>query len=236
MQIELKHHQGPLTLDAIFTLTQPWTVLFGPSGSGKTTILRAIQGFVRPDHGKLTLASTPILNTATRLFVPPYQRPVRSAGQSPRLFPNMTVAENIRYGVPIATLASTPALLDEILHLFRLEPLATKQPQALSGGEKQRVSVARATASAVATPNALLLLDEPFTGLDYTLRDTLATDLQSWLAQRRTPVLSVTHDIGEAFLLQAEVLRLEAGRITHQGPTNQVLAPERTRLLTRLHS
>jgi molybdate transport system ATP-binding protein len=232
LQVQIRHHQGPLELDATFALARPWTVLFGPSGSGKTTILRAIQGFIRPDHGQITLASTQVLNTGTHLFLPPHRRPVRSAGQSPRLFPNMTVTGNIRYGAPTAN----PTLLDEILHLFRIESLVAKSPQALSGGERQRVSVARAVASAVTIPGTLLLLDEPFTGLDYTLRDALATDLQCWLTERQTPVLSVTHDIGEAFLLQAEVLRLESGRIAAQGPTHQVLAQERTRLLDQLHA
>jgi molybdate transport system ATP-binding protein len=231
LHVAFKHRQGPLTLDVTFALTQPWTVLFGPSGSGKSTILRVISGLLQPSRGTVRLHDQLLLDIAAKVAVPPHRRLVRSTAQAAHLFPNMTVEQNIRYGLA-PTAAS--ALIPEILDLFRIAALARKSPAALSGGEQQRASVARAVASAVTTPHALLLLDEPFSGLDLPLRDTLVQALKTWLAHHETPVLSVTHDVSEAFLLNAEVIRLHEGEVVEQGPAKQVLAPERQRILDHL--
>lgn len=236
LQVDIKHRQGPLAIEVGFALTEPWTVLFGSSGSGKTTILRTIMGFVRPDVGKIVLGSGQVLVDRTaRLFVPPHWRGVRSAGQSARLFPGKTVRQNVTFGTGWSSKPDEARnLVDEVLQLFRIDTLAEKMPEALSGGEQQRVSVARAVASAVTNSGALLLLDEPFTGLDFALRDELMLELQTWLREWKTPVLSVTHDVGEAFLLDAEVIRMAEGRVVEQGPVEQVLARERERLRGQL--
>ncbi len=226
----MQHSQGRLTFHLAFTVDAPWTVLFGPSGSGKTTILRTIAGFVHPKSAEVKLAGTPLVDTASGIFVAPHLRPLRSAGQTARLFPGQTVRENIRYGM-------TPdaAIEETVLHLFRIAHLAEKLPRQLSGGEQQRVSVARAAASAVSAKSQLLLLDEPFAGLDYTLRDALVVELQEWLQRCGVSVLSVTHDVGEVFLLNAEVIQVSEGRILAQGSAAEVLAAERNRLLNQLH-
>lgn len=224
---ELRHRQGHLALDVRFTLTQPWTVLFGSSGSGKTTILRSITGFVRPRQGRIVLRDETLLDTNAAIFVSPHRRPVRSAGQAARLFPGMSVRENLLYG--IGSLRVTDEIMQAIIRCFRIETLLQKFPHQLSGGEQQRVSGARATLSAI-TSDALLLLDEPFAGLDLPLRDAIVPDLKELLTHWQTPVLSVTHNVSEAFLLGAEVMRLVEGRIVEQGSVEQVLAPERQRL------
>jgi molybdate transport system ATP-binding protein len=147
------------------------------------------------------------------------------------LFPNMTVRENVAYGVS----GSSTQIIEDALQRFRLEGLADSMPWKLSGGERQRVAVARAAASAVTVAGkGLLLLDEPFAGLDLRLRDELLEDLRSWLAVMKLPVLSVTHDVGEAFQLAAEVIRFSDGRVLRQGPVEVVLADERERLLNQL--
>ena len=233
----MQHRQGALTFDAAFHLTEPWTVLFGPSGSGKTTILRAIAGLMRPTAGRIVLHSA-ATNTPNTLFdsvtgtsLPAYRRGVRLAAQVAALFPNMTVRQNIAYGVP----AKSTEIVEEALQRFRLTGLAESMPWKLSGGERQRVAVARAAASAITvTGNSLLLLDEPFAGLHLPLRDELLDDLRGWLAAKKTPVLSVTHDVGEAFQLDAEVIKFSDGRVLQQGPVETVLAEERTRLLEQL--
>jgi molybdate transport system ATP-binding protein len=234
LTLELRHRLGALSLDVAFELTHPWTILFGPSGSGKSTILRAIAGLIRPEHAKITLRRRNehqiVADTSAKILVSPHQRFVRWSAQRPALFPHMTVRDNLRF----ATAASPDRDLTIASHLerFHIAHIANRLPDKLSGGEQQRASIARAACS---SEGRLLLLDEPFTGLDATLRDELVADLQSFLAETGTPVLSVTHDISEAFQLNAEVLKLHSGRITAQGPAAIVLAEERTRLLAQLN-
>ena len=237
LRAKIRHRLGALVLDVAFELTQPWTVLFGPSGSGKTTVLRAIGGFVRPDAGRIVagLNQMILVDTDARIFVPPHERPVRTAGQTARLFPHMTIRRNVSYG---AGGDSDPEkrrrLVDEVLELFCLSAFAERMPHDLSGGERQKVLVARAAASAVTEGKNLLLLDEPFNGLDLRVRDELLEELHQWLSRWKTPVLSVTHDVGEAFQLGAEVIKIAEGRVVQQGPVATVLADERARLMEQL--
>jgi len=237
LTVKIEHRVGALALNAAFQLTQPWTVLFGPSGSGKSTILRAIAGFVKPDAGRI-LRSTVLVDRAAGIFVPAHARPVRSAGQSARLFPNLSVRQNLVYGNGWRSKPDeAKALATEVMKFFRLTTRADSMPYELSGGESQRVSVARAVVAAATFDEpgkALLLLDEPFSGLDLQLRDELLLELRIWLSQRQIPVLSVTHDIGEAFQLQAEVLKIADGRVAAQGPVADVLSEERLRLMEQL--
>jgi molybdate transport system ATP-binding protein len=231
---------GTVSLDVSFALTQPWTVLFGPSGSGKTTVLRAIAGFVRPDAGSIGRGESLWLDRASGVFVPAHLRPVRSAGQTARLFPNMTVRSNAVYGLGWSTRPDDARkVVEETMSLFRLQGLFDRKPHELSGGEKQRVSVARAVLSAVTFDGpgtALLLLDEPFSGLDYAMRDELVDGLREYLVRSKIPVLSVTHDVGEAFQLGAEVIRIADGRVVQQGPVSDALKDERLRLMGQLKS
>jgi molybdate transport system ATP-binding protein len=240
LTVKMKHRVGTVSLDISFVLTQPWTVLFGPSGSGKTTVLRAIAGFVRPDAGVIVRGRSVLVDRASGVFVPAHLRPVRSAGQAARLFPNMTVRSNAAYGLGWSTKPDDASkVVEEAMRLFRLQDLFDRKPHELSGGEKQRVSVARAVISAVTFDGpgtALLLLDEPFSGLDYEMRDELADGLREYLVRWKIPVLSVTHDIGEAFQLDAEVIRIAEGRVVQQGPVSDALKDERRRLMTQLKS
>lgn len=240
LMVRIEHRVGALLLDVSFALTQPWTVMFGPSGSGKTTILRAIAGFVRPDTGRIVCGQDVLIDCAAKIFVPTHARPVRSAGQMARLFPHMTVRRNILYG---SGWTSRPAdeleLADQVLTLFNLSGLAERMPRDLSGGERQRVSVARAVISALTfreSDTALLLLDEPFSGLDSVMRDELLAKLREWLDRWKTPVLSVTHDVGEAFQLGAEVVKIADGKVAQHGPVGEVLSEERRRLMEQLHA
>jgi molybdate transport system ATP-binding protein len=244
--------RGTVRLDIALELRAPWTVLFGPSGSGKSTILRAACGltphlqtsFHRHEAGEAQeLTTTPI-----------YQRHIAYAPQGAAIFPHLTVRENIAYssfalGSKKPTLfprdsrrdsaspaamrasASKPTekadLIDTAIELFLLGAMIHRQPRSLSGGERQRVALARA----FAVPNAsLMLLDEPFTGIDRRMRDSLLPRMIERAASLNIPVVSVTHDVEEALLLEAEVIRLSAGRITTRGPARDVLYEERTRM------
>jgi molybdate transport system ATP-binding protein len=234
LNVTMQYPLGGMVLDVEFVLTAPWTVLFGPSGSGKTTVLRAIAGLVRPKDGQV------LMDSATGKFIPAYKRPVRSAAQMAWLFPHKTVRQNLMYGNGWpAKPAQALEIAEETMSLFRLRDLADRSPVELSGGERQRASVARAVVSAVTFEGqgqALLLLDEPFTGLDAALRDELLSGLRDWLTRWKIPVLSVTHTLGEAFQLQAEVIKIADGRVVEQGPVETVLAKERQRLLQQLRA
>jgi molybdate transport system ATP-binding protein len=240
--VKLKHRLGAVALDVDFRLTEAWTVLFGPSGSGKTTVLRAIAGFVKPDEGRIIHGPMDrvLTDTQNRIFVPTHLRPIRMAAQAARLFQNMSVEENVAYGM---NWGSHPVderqVLQEVLEKMRLTTLAKRRTEGLSGGERQRASVARAIAATIAydrTDKPLLLLDEPFAGLDAILRDELVITLREWLRKWKISVLSVSHDPAECYLLDASVIRIAEGQVVDQGPVERVLAEERRRLLERLRA
>lgn len=219
---------GALEMDVAFRLSAPWTCLFGASGSGKTTILRVISGLARPQRGRIALGEWIWCDVESGIWVPPHRRAVRCAMQQAWLFPG-TVRYNVGYA---GTVREHKGQVDEVLERFDLKRLAEIDVRRLSGGERQRVSVARAVTAAVfgEVPVGLLLLDEPLAGMDMALRDQFALELRSWLRERAVTVLSVTHDVGEAFLLGAEIIRIVDGRVVSQGPVEEVLAEERLRL------
>jgi molybdate transport system ATP-binding protein len=245
----MEHRLGALRVDVEFALTQPWTILFGPSGCGKTTILRAIAGLLRPDVGRIVSISRPdtdwerrrpVVETASGFFLPTHKRRIAMAAQKPNLFPHLTVRENVAYGmvslIQEGTIEEDGAemsvlpMTDVALGLLRIGHLAEKRPAALSGGEAQRVNLARVVSAA----RGLLLLDEPFTGLDLALRSELIDDLRGWAAKRKLCVLSVTHDVAEAFELGAEVIKIADGGVVAQGRVGVVLGEERKRLIGQL--
>jgi molybdate transport system ATP-binding protein len=251
-EVLLSHHElsvqatlGPLHLQASLVLNSAWTVIFGPSGSGKSSILRAACGLLpeakiefrrqysgpkslRAEHlPQMTLAGWQNLSLR-----PTHRRALAYAPQHAALFPHLSAGDNIRFPSQVCEPAvKDKALVDDVLTLFNLHSLAERMPAQLSGGERRRVALARA----FAVPDGrLMLLDEPFTGLDRALRDELLPRLCTWLTARNIPVLSVTHDVDEVLLLNAEVVRLESGRVVAQGPAREVLAAERDRLLQAL--
>jgi molybdate transport system ATP-binding protein len=148
----------------------------------------------------------------------------------------MSVLENLQYGdgaVAAFGKQDRPRpLIANLPRLFHVEEVLEKRPAQLSGGEAQRVSLARA---AMAGGQRILLLDEPFTGLDLPLRDSLLANLLAWQELFRTPILSVTHDVGETFQLGAEVIKIAEGKVVQQGPVELVLADERAQLLRQLN-
>ena len=130
-------------------------------------------------------------------------------------------------------------IAEELMVSFGLKEFSDRTPGQLSGGEQRRALVARAVIAAITfdgLEKPLLLLDEPFSGLDIAARDELLVELGVWLARWNIPVLSVTHDLGEAFQMNAEVIKIAEGRVVQQGPVAEVLAAERERLLEQLNA
>ncbi|MEZ2346757.1 ATP-binding cassette domain-containing protein [Terriglobus sp. RCC_193] len=220
LQVQCNAAIGSLRIDADFATTHPWTVLFGPSGSGKSSLLRLVAGLWQPQESRVLLDANDI--TAT----PAYKRKIALVAQQPALFPHRTVRQNIAFGNDNGSAES----IAQTLALFALNPLADAKPATLSGGERQRVAIARALAS---TPR-LLLLDEVFTGMHRTQRDTLMQQVRTLCAARNIAVLAVTHDLPEA-LEADEVLRIDYGRIVAQGPPSIVLSEEKAAMLANLN-
>ena len=201
------------------------TVVFlGPSGCGKTTTLRIIAGLEAPDAGGQVL-----FDGTDVTAVPIEQRNVGMVFQSYALFPNMTVAENIGYGLRIKRLGSgaVRARVSEMLEMMRIEALADRRIDQLSGGQRQRVALARALA---VRPRALLL-DEPLTALDAKLRDTLRLEIDTLLRSLGITTVYVTHDQAEAMALGDRIVVMEHGRVAHVGSPREIYQRPATRFV-----
>ncbi len=236
MRVAVEQRLDNLLLSVGFELTAPWTVLFGPSGAGKTSLLRMIGGLKEPLHqatkGEIVFRGRTLVDLQRGVWIPPAERRLGFVTQRPALFPHLDVASNIGFGLHGLSRRADQEQISAMLRLFAIEPLAARKPAALSGGEKQRVALARA----LAPEPEMLLLDEPFTGLDAALKESILQDLTGWLRQRNIPALYVSHDVAEAFQTGADVIVLRDGRVQAQGAPNVVLAAERERLLGYLDS
>jgi putative spermidine/putrescine transport system ATP-binding protein len=188
--------------------------LLGPSGSGKTTTLRIIAGFERPDAGRVTLGGADITHE------PPYARDVNTVFQDYALFPHMTVAENVGYGLKVKGVPrrERAAQVAEVLRTVRLEHYGDRKPVQLSGGQRQRVALAR---SIVNQPK-VLLLDEPLGALDLKLRQEMQVFLKALQRDLGMTFLYVTHDQEEALTMSDHVAVFNEGRIEQVGTPNDV--------------
>ena len=225
-EISVRHRQGRFSLEAEFSLQNQWTVVFGPSGAGKSTLLRIIAGLIEPASGRIHFNERTVLDAAAGVSVPAGRRSIGFVTQQPALFPHLSVRENVGFGIRHFSRERRAERVAAMLHLLGAEALADRPTPQLSGGERQRIAMARALAPAP----QLLLLDEPLAGLD----DASAHDILSRLLSLNMRVLYVSHDLAEIWRMPAEVVLLDAGRVTAIGPLQQVLAPYRERLLEQL--
>ena len=191
--------------------------LLGPSGSGKTTTLRIIAGFERPDAGKVELHGADVTNRA------PYERDVNTVFQDYALFPHMTVAENVAYGLRVKRVprAERKRRVQEILDVVRLPNVADRKPIQLSGGQRQRIALARALVNAP----RVLLLDEPLGALDLKLRQEMQIELkriQRAVSEVGITFVYVTHDQEEALTMSDRVAVFNEGRIEQIGTPAEV--------------
>src|SRR5499427_10333365 len=188
--------------------------LLGPSGSGKTTLLRLIAGFERPDAGRIELGGTDV----TR--VPPYSRNVNTVFQDYALFPHMTVAQNIEYGLRVRRVAKAGRRekVDRALEMVRLTGLGDRKPAQLSGGQRQRVALARA----IINEPQVLLLDEPLGALDLKLRQEMQLELLQVQREVGITFVYVTHDQEEALTMSDRIAVLNHGRIEQVGTPLEV--------------
>lgn len=194
------------------------TVLFGPSGCGKTTILRCLAGLERPDSGRIQFQGETWFDAERRQCLSPQARDIGFLSQDYALFPHLTVAQNVAYGLRGLPEAERAQRVSEMLERFFMQDYQHRLPQQLSGGQQQRVALARAL---VRRPR-MLLLDEPFSALDANLRTELRSQLRPWLSTFEIPVLVVTHDRIEAMVLADQIVVMDAGRVRQQGVMSEV--------------
>jgi putative spermidine/putrescine transport system ATP-binding protein len=188
--------------------------LLGPSGSGKTTTLRLIAGFEDPDHGRVELGGVDVTG------VPPYEREVNTVFQDYALFPHMSVAENVEYGLKIRKLAKAERARrrDEALEMVRLPGYGARKPGELSGGQRQRVALARA----IVNRPRVLLLDEPLGALDLKLREQMQIELKGIQGEIGITFIYVTHDQDEALTMSDRIAVFNEGRVEQVGTPDQV--------------
>lgn len=198
--------------------------LLGPSGCGKTTLLRIIAGLERPDDGTVTVGDR--LLTSPETFVAPERRRIGMVFQDWALFPHLSVARNVGFGLPRPERRAS-ARIDESLELVGLGGLGDRMPSTLSGGQQQRVALARA----IAPRPSVLLLDEPFSNLDAALRAQVRTEIHQLLVGLGITTVFVTHDQDEAFVLGDRVAVLAGGRVVQIGPPSELYQRPATRWL-----
>ena len=232
LEFALDARRGSFHLQVECAFASDWTVVFGHSGSGKSTLLRLLAGLDRPLRGHIALDQRTLTETATGLHRAPGHRSTALVAQQPALFPHLTVAANVAYGLRNLDRTARAARVEEMLALVGATGLAARRPQALSGGESQRVALARA----LAPGPRLLLLDEPLSALDGKASDALLDRLQLWLRENHVQAVMATHDVTDALATSAQVLLLRDGRQDALGPAAQVLAAERDRIALRLQT
>jgi molybdate transport system ATP-binding protein len=206
------------------------TVLFGPSGSGKTTALRCLAGLDRPSQGQIHFGAELWDDAALRIHLAPQARHLGYLSQNYDLFPHLTVAGNIAYGLGRLDKSERLQRVREMIDLFGLAGLEERYPNQVSGGQQQRIALARALAG---RPR-LMLLDEPLSALDTPTREQLRRELRQLLAVLGVPVLLVTHDRTEAQVLGDYVVVLSDGQVRQSGPVQEVFTRPADAVVARI--
>jgi molybdate transport system ATP-binding protein len=213
LKVSVQTRRGSFALDAQFDAPLPGVVaLFGRSGSGKSTLINVIAGLLQPAGGSICLNGRVLLDTVQRVQVPAEQRRVGYVFQDARLFPHLSVAANLSYGLRRSRAAPFISL-DEVASLLGLEPLMQRRTHRLSGGERQRVAIGRALLS----QPQLLLLDEPLASLDASRREEVLPYLESLRDQLSIPMVYVSHNFDEVWRLATQLVLMADGRTLAQG-------------------
>jgi iron(III) transport system ATP-binding protein len=192
--------------------------LLGPSGSGKTTLLRLIAGFERPDEGRVLISDRVVVDVASSVWVSTEDRGVGMVFQDYALFPHLTVADNVRFGLHNTSRKDRQRRVNELLELTDLVPFANRYPHELSGGQQQRVALARA----LAPRPRVVLLDEPFNGLDPELRPVVRREVAQILRRLGTAAILVTHDEEEALGVADKVALIRNGEVQQVGTPEEI--------------
>jgi molybdate transport system ATP-binding protein len=217
--VDVRQTLGGFVLDARFASRRGVTALFGPSGSGKTSLIRVIAGLSKPQRGSLRIDDQVLLDTERRIFVPAHRRHFGYVFQEGRLFPHLTVRQNLNYGWWFAPKSARVRDFQHIIDLLGIGGLLDRRPATLSGGEKQRVAIGRAL---FAGPR-LLLMDEPLASLDDPRKAEILPYLERLRDETSTPIVYVSHSTAEVARLADQVVMMQNGRVEAVGTTSEIL-------------
>ncbi|MBS0521509.1 MAG: molybdenum ABC transporter ATP-binding protein [Proteobacteria bacterium] len=220
LEIDVEHRRGAFHLTARFASQPGVTALFGRSGSGKTTLVNIVAGLIRPDRGRVVVDGQALVDTERRLFVPKHRRRIGYVFQDSRLFPHLSVRQNLLYGRWFARGdGGASADVGSVVELLGIGRLLDRRPESLSGGEKQRVAIGRAL---LARPR-LLLMDEPLASLDEARRGEILPYIERLRDTAGVPILYVSHSVAEVARLATTVVILTEGKVAAVGPVADIL-------------
>jgi molybdate transport system ATP-binding protein len=219
LSVVVQHRLGDFLLDAAFESGGGLTALFGRSGSGKTSLVNAIAGLIRPMRGHIVVDGEVLTDTASGVFVPARRRHVGYVFQEGRLFPHLTLRQNLLYGHWFASRRGRPGEVDHIIDLLGLGELLGRRPANLSGGEKQRVAIGRAL---LAQPR-LLVMDEPLASLDEARKTEILPYIERLRDEFAIPIVYVSHAIAEVTRLATTMVVMSEGRVAAVGPPAAIM-------------
>jgi molybdate transport system ATP-binding protein len=219
LEVDIAHRLAAFELDIHFRTGRGLTALFGRSGAGKTSVVNAIAGLIRPERGRIVVDGSVLIDTERGIRAPAHRRRVGYVFQEGRLFPHLTVRQNLLFGRWFARDSAPASRLDDVVDLLGIAPLLDRRPGRLSGGEKQRVAIGRAL---LASPR-LLLMDEPLAALDAGRKDEILPYLERLRDQASVPIVYVSHSVAEVTRLANTIVLISDGRVRAVGPVQEVM-------------
>lgn len=219
LSVDIQHHFAGFDLDVSFEAPRGVTALFGRSGSGKTTVVNAVAGLLRPDAGRVVLNGQTLFDRSARTWIAPHLRQIGYVFQEGRLFPHLSVRQNLHYGRWFARRPHSDPDFARVVDLLGIEALLSRRPAMLSGGEKQRVAIGRALLSAP----RLLLMDEPLAALDEERKLEILPYLERLRDETDVPIVYVSHTVAEIARLATTIVVLKDGAVLRCGPATDVL-------------
>ena len=218
LAVAVRHKLGGISLDVGFESTGGITAVFGASGCGKTSLVNVIAGLIRPDFARISVGDTVLIDTERGIDLPPHKRRIGYVFQEARLFPHLTVENNLAYGEWFTPKSERYAGRAQILDLLGIGHLLKRRPRDLSGGEKQRVAIGRAL---LASPR-LLLMDEPLASLDGARKAEIMPYLERLRDEVQIPIVYVSHSVAEVMRLASDVAVLAQGKLVAFGPAAEI--------------
>jgi molybdate transport system ATP-binding protein len=219
LEVDFEHRLGTFALDIHFRAGRGLTALFGRSGAGKTSVVNAIAGLIRPNKGRIVIDGSALIDTERGICAPVHKRRIGYVFQEGRLFPHLTVRQNLLFGRWFRSRSTHSAALGDVVDLLGIGSLLDRRPGRLSGGEKQRVAIGRAL---LANP-LLLLMDEPLASLDARRKEEILPYIERLRDQAVVPIVYVSHSIAEVSRLASTIVLISDGRVRAVGPVQDIM-------------